>query len=111
MVGKTKPITKADRARFEKLHQLGCICCRIKIQVQKFPCTIHHLLGAGRRLGHQATIPACRWHHLGTTYEGLTKAEMTLYYGPSLANGSKPFKLEFGTDNELLALVNDLIVS
>lgn len=41
--------------------------------------------------------------------DGQRRAKMTAALGPSLANGSKPFRAEFGTDKELLDLQNALL--
>ncbi len=104
MVGKSQPITKADRAHFALLKAKPCVCCRIEGVTQPNPTTAHHLLSGGRRRGHQQSIPLCMHHHLGTPIPGWTKARMTELYGPSLANGSKPFRARYGDDEKLLAL-------
>ncbi|MGP1667490.1 MAG: Ref family recombination enhancement nuclease [Rhodanobacter sp.] len=57
---------------------------------------VHHLLSGNRRIGHQDTLPLCPHHHRAIG-KGL---------GPSLANGSKPFHAEYGSDQELLAMTD-----
>lgn len=99
--------------RAESLHMVGCICCRLNHDLGLLPSglhvELHHLNGGGhhgqKRRGDDFTIPLCVWHHRG---QGVTKA-MTAAHGPSWAKGSKPFRAMYGTDDELLALVNSLI--
>jgi hypothetical protein len=58
-----------------------------------------------------ATVSLCPFHHRGV-YEsghGHDKDSMTQFLGHSLAFGSKPFRAEFGTDAELLAIQNALL--
>ena len=39
----------------------------------------------------------------------LTKDQATQTWGPSLADGSKPFHERYGSDDELLAKTNELL--
>lgn len=94
-------MTKRDLARFDKLQRIGCIACRqLGVYSQ---ADVHHILSGGRRTGHQATIPLCPYHHRGVGCVGAA------IMGPSLANGSKPFHERFGTQAELLAMVNKML--
>lgn len=104
----TKAPTAAERARFEALHEIGCICCR-KRGFSSWPVEIHHLLSGNRRRGHAQTIPLCAWTHRGVVLPGWSMSSMTDVFGPSLAHGSKPFHAAFGSDDSLLAEVNALI--
>lgn len=113
MVGRTARITKADRARFERIKAMPCTCCTQLGIDQPSMTTAHHLLSGGRRRGHQFVIPLCEWHHYArpivvtrSSIEGHTDEWMTEKYGPSLLIASKRFHEAFGTDNELLAKVN-----
>jgi hypothetical protein len=92
--------TKADLARFMKLHELGCIACRKAGSGYRAP-DIHHVLRGGRRIGHQATLPLCPEHHRFPSNGTVV--------GPSLADGSKVFAAKFGTQQELLTEVNNLL--
>lgn len=108
MVGRTRPILKADRVRFEQLKQMPCIACEVMDAM--FPCgptEVHHLLSGGRRIGHQATLPLGRWHHRRVPWGSASIADMRMTFGPSLADGSKPFHERFGSDEELLQMVNE----
>jgi Recombination enhancement, RecA-dependent nuclease len=99
-------LNKADEERIRQLVHLGCICCRLRGSMD-MPAEIHHLLSGNRRRGHQFTIPLCSWHHRAQT--NLSTEHAIEVYGPSVAQGSKPFHTAFGSDDELLAKVNALI--
>lgn len=109
--------------RHESLMALGCLCCLENIAhpgrgLVAVPLggaigtEAHHLnaggLHGGKRLGDDHTIPLCGWHHRGVIRLG-TKHTMTVTYGPSWAGGSKPFRLVYGGDADLLAKANSLI--
>src|ERR1700679_2321884 len=95
-------ISKKDQKRFDDLVSLGCICCNI-LGVYS-PPDIHHILSGGRRMGNEHTIPLCSWHHRAAAPKGAKDA-----FGPSLADGSKPFVDWWGTEASLLDKVNRLI--
>jgi hypothetical protein len=98
-------VTKADRTRFDKLHRLGCICCKKAGSGYRAP-DIHHVLRGGRRIGHQATLPLCPEHHRYPTSNSLNAGAVV---GPSLADGSKKFEACWGSQLKLLAEVNEMI--
>lgn len=106
--------TKAERERFAALRELGCICCRMR-GLRHWPVEIHHLLSGNRRRGHKFTIPLCDFHHRGQwslvakRHQAAQAKDMRELFGPSLAHGSKPFRAAFGSDDELLARVNELL--
>lgn len=109
MVGKTQPITKADRERFRCLHEIGCIVSRLYLGVYSAP-QIHHITEGGRRLGHQYTLPLNPWFHQGQVPpEVVTAEQATRLYGPSLALNKRAFVARFGTERELLEQVNQLL--
>lgn len=106
--------TKAEAKRFDALGQVGCICCYLNrkrgMPTAYFGIDVHHLLSGGRRRGHAETLACCPWHHRGVKpYESMTDEQATRHFGPSLAHGSKPFHAGYGTDDELLALQEQLI--
>lgn len=103
MVGRTKPITKADRKRFEALRNLGCIACRLD-GFPGIPAEIHHITDCGRRMGHQYSIPLCVWQH-----RGVAESIYDHFKGPSLALSKRDFVERYGTELELLAKVNRMI--
>lgn len=108
MVGKTKAPTVAEAARFEKIVALGCAACGF---APRCPCRTeaHHLLSGGKRRGHKYTIPLCSWHHRGEPPSGFTTREATVAFGPSLRLESRAFHARYGSDDELLGQVNELI--
>jgi len=108
MVGRTKPIGKADSARFAALQHLGCICCWLEGHPH-IPAEIHHKTTAGRRDGHQETLPLCPWHHRAVPPFGVSVQSAREWLGPSLAEGKATFVGRYGTEEELLRRVNALI--
>jgi hypothetical protein len=84
---------------------MGCIACR-KQGFQR-PAEIHHLV-EGYRLGHDATIPLCEWHHRGVPpMMSMTKAHARKLLGPSLEESKRQFVAEYGSEKELLDEVNE----
>lgn len=105
MVGKTKPRTAADQERFDKLRDFGCLPCRMFGGGFR-EVDISHLVAGFKRLGHQATIPECPWHHRGVPDPFDTAREAELAFGPSRALHPRAYRQAFGTDAELLAEIN-----
>lgn len=55
-----KPPTKAQKARWVRLREYGCLICRAHSP------SIHHLFtGAGGRKDHDKVAPLCHNHHQG----------------------------------------------
>jgi hypothetical protein len=110
---KRKPATKAELAHLARVKALPCLACRRRFQHGFYDqCGVteaHHLLVGGRRRGHMHVVSLGSWHHRGQLLPGWTKAEMEEGYGPSLANGSKPFHEAFGSDADLLAETEQLL--
>lgn len=107
--------TVAESARIVLVKKLGCICCMLNMQFwmpvpYRGVCEAHHLLSGGLRRGHLFTIGLCRWHHQAVPpREGMGEAAAIAVYGPSVATGSKPFHLMYGSDDELLEFQNALL--
>jgi hypothetical protein len=103
---------RAREHRFRRLKEMGCIACWKDGRLDVYP-EIHHLNLGGRagqkRRGDEFTIPLCRWHHQGHDLPGLTIAERVELWGPSLKLHSRAFRDRYGSDDELLAKVNDII--
>lgn len=97
--------TKEQAARFVALKYLGCVACILRGQPAREP-DVHHLLSGGRRRGHDYTIPLCEWHHRAQPPSGMFSGECRIMFGPSLAEGSKTFHAEFGSDDFLLSETN-----
>jgi hypothetical protein len=104
-----KPPTKAESARLGRVKQLPCIACLKRGVPQGLPTECHHTLSGGKRRGHSFVVSLCQWHHRGRLLDRWSKADMTRVFGPSLANGSKPFHAAFGDDDYLLAETNSML--
>lgn len=102
----------AQCARFDDIHEIGCIACIRKTGLA-MPCEIHHLTTGGRhgqkRLGHDHTVGLCPWHHRGMRPETISRAQMAARFGPSYADEPRRFREVFGNDDVLLKLQNDAI--
>jgi len=103
-VQNSKRINAANRHRFERLKEIGCVAC-LKQGFHR-EAEIHHLV-EGYRLGHEHTIPLCEWHHRGVPPTmAMTKAQARHLLGPSLAETKRQFVGEYGTEKELLEEIN-----
>lgn len=103
--------TQEEQARFDAIKAGNCMACMqrgIDVSGQGL-VQVHHLLSGSRRIGHMATVGLCYWHHQAGLYWGMTHEEMRDHYGPSLAEGSRPFHAEFGSDAELLEMQNGIL--
>lgn len=102
---------EAISERFRLIYEIGCIVCLGF--AWKTPCQAHHLnLGqhAGqKRLGDEATIGLCPWHHVGEPIAGMSQQLCTYMLGPSMKHEPVRFREVFGTDEQLLARQNRLI--
>lgn len=105
--------TKAQQVRLDRIHRLPCMCCVVEGVAQPFPTRAHHLVDKGYRKhsgGHDATLPLCDWHHQGFQREGWIKAEMTAKYGPSMALSKRRFVDRYGSERELLAMIDKVLL-
>lgn len=98
-------LNKRDRRRFADLQILGCICCTKEGRIRE--AEIHHLVEGRKRLGHQATIPLCPWHHRALPpLDGMDEATSEKLLGPSLARNKREFIARYGTEHDLLDEIN-----
>lgn len=67
------------------------------------PCEAHHTKSGDRRRGHKFVVGLCEWHHRAIPVNA-THQEAREILGPSLAEGSRPFHDEFGSDDDLLEM-------
>lgn len=101
--------TKAEKKRMDAIKAGNCVCCHM-LGLESFWPEIHHLLSGNKRRGHMFTVGLCSHHHRNTGFELYPHAdELRKRLGPSLANGSKPFREAFGDDNALLEYQNRLL--
>lgn len=105
--------TPDQQARQDRARELGCIACKIEWGEKEGPAAmppeIHHLTRTGRQIGQDETVCLCQWHHRGICAPDERSSAMSLWWGPSLAKGSKPFHARYGSNDELLAYQNKLI--
>lgn len=103
-----KALTKADEERRRKIHAGNCMACeRRGIDLTNTGYVQwHHLAGKKR---HDLTIGLCYWHHQGRPIDDQSHEYCRQFYGPSLAEGSKPFHAEFGSNEFLLQMQNDIL--
>jgi hypothetical protein len=122
----TLKATAAQVERWDRMRTIGCIACllnEIDHDLARVPrCSmvphsgnqeIHHLTSGGRRLGHDATICLCRYHHEGDhlpRYDVGYKATVPVF-GPSFGQGRKPFAAFYGADTQLLEYQNLVLLS
>ena len=94
--------TKAQKSRWDTMREIGCVVARLR-GLGFVPGEIHHLTVCGRTISHDDTICLNPWSHRGVVFDGWTRMRCEQVFGPSLARGSKPFHAHFGSDDELLA--------
>lgn len=102
--------TPAHRKRFDVIQSIGCLCCRVSRELIGVACDIHHVLAAGKRISHDATIGICPWHHRGVRPAdyGSDRAA-TAALGPSRVVSPASFRKVYGSDEALLVRQNRLI--
>jgi hypothetical protein len=101
--------TKAEEAYYLLVKTHGCMCC-LQLGFEHDPdgpmVEANHALSGGVRIGHHAIYGLCQWHHRGRlldlTLPGWTLAMHREHLGPALSEGSVPFELRWGTDEQLL---------
>ena len=94
--------TVFEARRMNDFRLIGCVCCYM-LGYPDTPYDCHHLLSGGIRRGHIATIPLCPAHHRGVGYSP------SIHFA-SVARNPRTFRELFGSDDELLALTDRLIV-
>lgn len=104
--------TKAEKQRIDRMLQLGCIACRLDGRFNL--AEVHHMNLDGKagqkRLGHDKTIPLCPWHHRCIRPAGaLSLFDACRVLGPSRATSPRRFRQRYGTDDELLAKVDEML--
>lgn len=98
--------TLKDKERADKLRDLGCIVCLNTLEIHT-PPAIHHIDGQTKPGCHELTLPLCPKHHQ-------EKCSYLLYHGDSQwvsrhGDGRADFEAAYGTEQELLEQVNELI--
>jgi|TARA_R100000278_G_scaffold123276_1_gene112614 hypothetical protein len=86
---------KKTREYYQRLVSLGCIVCRLQYGVHSDPC-IHHVRTKGLGMGQKSkdALPLCWEHHQGRD---------------GVHTNTKKWEEKYGTQEELLEIVNDLL--
>lgn len=96
--------------RLYHLKCIGCVACRLRFGTASEGGEGHHAEDAGgRAISHDAIIVLCLWHHQGKVPHGHTKGTALEFYGPSRHGHAVAFAETFGTDLELLEVVNQFV--
>lgn len=94
-------MNKAEKDYLSKVAALGCIACHLQ-NTPGTPTEIHHIRagkGKGQRASNYEVIGLCPAHHRGTAHPQV----------PSIHMAKRAFIAEFGTEQELLERVRQLI--
>ena len=91
-------MNKADKERYQKLSDLGCIVCLLEKGVYS-PPEIHHPFGRTKG-GNQKTYPLCFFHHN-------SRVDCDAY--TSRHPWKTKFEERYGTEESLLVETNRLI--
>lgn len=89
---------KSEKEHLNKVSELGCVACFVQFGGWGTPAEIHHLrstAGMGQR--SRSVIGLCHKHH------------RTGGHGVAIHAGQKTFEATFGTELELLELVENEI--
>lgn len=102
------------------MKAIGCVACWLNRQHGRPSASpgqhnleIHHQLSGGRRIGHDATVCLCHYHHQGkrlpfVEYGYRAQAEI---YGPSLEREPRRFREVYGSDEAMLELQSILLAA
>lgn len=94
-------LTVAEKERFDKLYEMGCIVCINEFGIFT-PTAIHHLDGQSKEGCHQLTIGLCGRHH---QIKDNSKPPQWFAFHDNKTS----FEADYGTQWELLEQVNELI--
>ena len=95
-----------------------CIPCLVWARAGNMPlehvarvCQYDHSKRGNIRRGHDKGFASCLWHHQGRIEkpEHWTHKTMRAHFGPSLMDGSRLFRETYGTDDELIALQDEVL--
>jgi hypothetical protein len=91
--------TAAEKRHMDKVASLGCIVCKWHHGVYS-PAVIHHIDGKTKPEAHFNVLPLCPLHH--------NSKEDNEHY-TSRHDFKNRFEARYGTEQELLGRVNELI--
>lgn len=104
---RTKTRNAGDKTRGDIIKETGCVVAKILGFGYVYP-EIHHLLHAGRVIGHRATVGLNTWSHRGVPFPGWSAKRCEEKFGPSLAKSPKAFH-EMFPDTLLLKVQNETL--
>ena len=111
-----RAMTKAESARVVEAKTTACIPCFVWARKGRMPmahvavcCDYDHKKSGNVRRGHRYGYGACAWHHRQLVPDGWTHARMRAHFGPSLMDGSRLFHNTYGSDDELIALQDQIL--
>ncbi len=99
-MGPSKPQTKAEKQRNDRLADMHCPCCRSVEFMGKLPVEIHHIIVGNKRLGHWYTLPLCKGHHKGEWHP----AQLHWFHESelvSIASGRRAFEGVYGKESAI----------
>lgn len=97
---KGRTANAAEKRHMDRVCALGCIVCLEFYDVES-PAEPHHIDGKTVPNAHLRTLPLCPRHHR-VPGEGYATR-----HGPGKRAGKADFEEAYGTEEELLARVND----
>lgn len=107
--------TQAARVMAAKVDHV-CIPCLVWHRLGHMPredvatcCDYDHAKSGNLRRGHDHGFASCLWHHRRRIGDGWTFAAMATHFGPSLMDGSRLFRDTYGSDDDLIALQDDIL--
>ena len=110
-----RPMDAETAAKASAAKQLACCPClkwardvNMPIEYVATQSAWDHAISGRIRRGHLG-FASCDWHHQAIPGSGWNSAHMRAHFGPSLMDGSKLFRAAYGTDDELIALQNEIL--
>lgn len=111
-----RAMTPAELGRVLEAKTTQCIPCLVRARAGLMPmddvatCSGYdHSKSGNIRRGHAFGFASCDWHHQRIKPDNWTFAGMTQHFGPSLMDGSRLFRETYGSDDELIALQNEIL--
>lgn len=108
--------TKAEAARIVASKEGRCVACYIRASQGLMNhdyvvvgCDYNHTKSGNIRRGHMFGYALCVYHHRKHPLVFDSLRATAAIYGPSLMDGSALFHCVYGSDDELIALQNQLL--
>lgn len=102
--------TAKERRHMDKVGKLPCIACYLKGQIN-WRISLHHTNGRVAPDCHMVVLPLCAYHHQNAAPKELREQYPWLIpiHADLVVGSKKEFARLFGSNDELLALVDKLI--